>query len=542
MGIGYEDAGLYYFFKLLNLVVDVYPPNCFKQDQLKIDLLANGDLEISEYRQAYPWDIDVYKYSPLNEALPNEFFVTSLSHGCVEISCDGKTIVVNPWLSGPSFGNAWWLMHSIPSTFLNRVSFANVLYISSSRADFCHIATLKQIAKSNPKIQIYLPLIKSKESIANLLKSIGFLNIKTIEFGYWEVMDKDTRFMLLPNDMPETHALDDSFILVEFKGRRAVYAVNAEKPNMNILPPCDVFISDYCVEPSAFPTCFAETMGEIVVREMNRDNAEQYLRLIAGHVNGSQAKIWVPLGDAAEKYPAHRDLLPVLYRPSRAMAIASLQSRYPKLFIANLQPGDTLDMIDQSIRTVFSPLVRYDEFDFAPYRKERNILYPQLRYLSAIQFYFKWACFPDAELILNVLEMSDDFETVLAEYWIDFYTHIVTVDEPEGTEMPFLKLKVHSNAFKRVMYQGDSWNHLINAMDMRVEKVPVNTSLADFWSHVRFRLPSTPPAWDVYSQNRGDPKKDVLVLKNNDVMSTRTLTAAIVFSLCVILLLAYFFF
>lgn len=82
--------------------------DCITQDELQTKLV-DGDLQISDVQNVHPWEISPAQSFVISE---NEFFVSYLSHSTVEINADGFTLVTDPWLSGPAFGDAWWYFSS----------------------------------------------------------------------------------------------------------------------------------------------------------------------------------------------------------------------------------------------------------------------------------------------------------------------------------------------------------------------------------------------------------------------------------------------
>ena len=130
-----------------------------------------------------PWIIDPEEKEDLKS---NELIISYINHSSIEIQADGMRLIIDPWLTGPCYDRSWWLLHEIDDDWFNRIANADGIFLSKSSPDHFNLPTLRSIAKINPNIQIYIP-----EIMINLFKTqleqLGFVNIKTIQIGIWEI-------------------------------------------------------------------------------------------------------------------------------------------------------------------------------------------------------------------------------------------------------------------------------------------------------------------------------------------------------------------
>lgn len=67
----------------------------------------------------------------------------------------------------------------------------------------------------------------------------------------------------------------------------------------------------------AHPSCFGETLGETVARDVSRSDMEQYFRSIAGFISSSKATAWMPVGGHySVAHPAYRDIRKYMVIPT----------------------------------------------------------------------------------------------------------------------------------------------------------------------------------------------------------------------------------
>ncbi|RXN38700.1 cytidine monophosphate-N-acetylneuraminic acid hydroxylase-like protein [Labeo rohita] len=106
----------------------VNPPDSFMQDELEAVLSdTDGSLELVELNPPDPWTAEPREAQELRAG---EITLTYLTHACMELKAGNKRMMFDPWLTGPAFARGWWLLHEPPSDAMDRLSQADLIYIS----------------------------------------------------------------------------------------------------------------------------------------------------------------------------------------------------------------------------------------------------------------------------------------------------------------------------------------------------------------------------------------------------------------------------
>ncbi|XP_007577328.1 cytidine monophosphate-N-acetylneuraminic acid hydroxylase-like [Poecilia formosa] len=110
----------------------VNPPDSFLQDELEVEMLDDGGMQLVELSPIDPWLTDPRDPLELQEG---EVKITYLTHACMELQLGQKRFLFDPWLKGPAFARAWWLLHEPPADCLDRLCAADLIYISHLHSD-----------------------------------------------------------------------------------------------------------------------------------------------------------------------------------------------------------------------------------------------------------------------------------------------------------------------------------------------------------------------------------------------------------------------
>ncbi len=63
------------------------------------------------------------------------FQLTYITHACIELKAGNKRMMFDPWITGPAFARGWWLLHEPPFDAMDRLSQADLIYISHMHSD-----------------------------------------------------------------------------------------------------------------------------------------------------------------------------------------------------------------------------------------------------------------------------------------------------------------------------------------------------------------------------------------------------------------------
>uniref|UniRef100_A0A8D1YXU6 Cytidine monophosphate-N-acetylneuraminic acid hydroxylase n=1 Tax=Sus scrofa TaxID=9823 RepID=A0A8D1YXU6_PIG len=230
----------------------INPPGSFCQDELVVEKDEENGVLLLELNPPNPWDSE--PRSPEDLAF-GEVQITYLTHACMDLKLGDKRMVFDPWLIGPAFARGWWLLHEPPSDWLERLSRADLIYISHMHSDHLSYPTLKKLAERRPDVPIYVGNTE-RPVFWNLNQSgVQLTNINVVPFGIWQQVDKNLRFMIL---MDGVHPEMDTCIIVEYKGHKILNTVDCTRPNGGRLPmKVALMMSDFAGGASGFPMTFS---------------------------------------------------------------------------------------------------------------------------------------------------------------------------------------------------------------------------------------------------------------------------------------------
>ena len=132
--------------------------------------------------------------------------ITYLGHAAMMVDCDGTRILMDPWLTDPTYHGTWW--HYPPLALgLRDLPKPDYLYISHEHPDHFDPPTLRHLDKD---VAVIIANFKRKR-FRDRIAAIGFRNITEIDFGQeYRCNGTGLTLRLVPPD----RAWDDSAILV----------------------------------------------------------------------------------------------------------------------------------------------------------------------------------------------------------------------------------------------------------------------------------------------------------------------------------------
>ncbi|KAI8483678.1 hypothetical protein Bbelb_386160 [Branchiostoma belcheri] len=319
----------------------VNPPDSFIQEKLVPEVDEDGRLSLVELTPPEPWDNDA---RPPQTVQPGEVQLTFFAHACMELKLGDRTMFFDPWLTGPAFARGWWLLHEPPADWLERLSRADLIYISHVHSDHLSYPTLALLSERNPDIPIYVG-DTSMPVFCKLEQSGVRLNIIHVcRFGVWQEINADLRFMIL---MDGVHPDMDTCILVDYKGHWILNTVHCTQPNGGRLPKnVDIMMSDFAGGASGFPMTFSggrytdEWKAKFIATE--RKKLLYYKTQVVRDVN---PKVYCPFaGYFVEAHPGDRYIRDTNTKNSGEQ-LNSLINRYSDHIITwTPQPGAILDL------------------------------------------------------------------------------------------------------------------------------------------------------------------------------------------------------
>ncbi len=454
--------------------------------------LAQPELEVEASEEA----VHVFERSslrPWSERLPREalargeLVVRFLAHACVEITCGKTRIVTDPWLVGPAFARGWWLSHEPPADWLERLVRADVVYVSHDHSDHLNEHTLKRLAAVRPDAPIVVPAFASGRC-ERLLRALGLTNVTTLPIGQWRMLGDATRMMILADGAGR----EDSALLVEHKGHTVLDTVDCMNPNHGDLPTVDVLLSQFAGGASGYPVCWGELYGDERIAKVVKKNRAQTRAYVLDLVAATKPRAWMPIaGYFVEAHPADAEIGKKNGKNDPDEIADAVSSRFPLVRTHRAVPGAAIDLAATEERDPLSDTrAPRPAHDFAPYvaaiAKDAQAL--ELATLEGVERYFAWAGFR-GDLVLHVIETTEDFQGTVRELFVDFTTGKVTAERPPAWTR-YERMRVRSDVFRHVLLRGASWEEISIGFQARFYRDPDVYNM-DFWMHFQHALPET---------------------------------------------------
>ncbi|XP_049423384.1 cytidine monophosphate-N-acetylneuraminic acid hydroxylase [Epinephelus fuscoguttatus] len=438
----------------------VNPPDSFLQDELEVEMLDDGGLQLVELSPMDPWLADPREPQELQEG---EVKVTYLTHACMELQLGQRRFMFDPWLKGPAFARGWWLLHEPPADSLDRLCAADLIYISHMHSDHLSYPTLKVLSKWRPDVPIYVG-DTSRPVFWYLEQSqVKLTNINVVPFGVWQNIDEDLRFMIM---MDGVHPEMDTCIIVEYKGHMILNTVDCTRPNGGRLPQnVALMMSDFAGGASGFPMTFCGgKYSDSWKAEFIKNERKKLLNYKAQLVKSLQPMIYCPF--AGYFVEAH---------PSDSEAITNPPA---------------------------SAKIYKDSWDFDLYVDELNsaISCETFKHQSWTKFYYTWAGFKNYNLVVRVIETDDNFEPLTDgyDYLVDFLDLSFPTKRPDR-EHSYLEIKNRVGVLRYVVLHGLLWDDLYIGFQNRISRDP-DIYHHKFWNHFQTELPVRRPDWNQFLQ------------------------------------------
>ena len=149
-------------------------------------------------------------------------------------------------------------------------------------------------------------------------------------------------------------------------------------------------------------------------------------------------------------------------------------------------PGNELD-ISNFLTYKYSGKYYYDEHpDYYAEEIKSGEHIDEFNDTKNIQTYFDMIGY-ESDLVLHIIEMDEEFLNIINEFYVDFNSGKVLNYKPDNYER-YLKIKVRSDVFRYVLYNGLSWEEFSIGFQARFYREPDNYNL-DFWNHFQNSIP-----------------------------------------------------
>ena len=270
--------------------------------------------------------------------------VTYLGHAAMLVESGGTRILMDPWLTDPTYHGTWW--HYPPLAMgvrdLPRIDY---LYISHEHPDHFDPPTLREIDKN---IRVLMANFKRK-GFRDRIAALGFRNIQEIDFGQtFSCNGTGLNVRLVAPDRP----WDDSAILLR-DSRMTLLNVNdchLDDETMKRLGkefPIDLAFLTF-TGASQYPGCFEFPIASKIERW--RASKDAHLREFVSWAKLLGAKRAVPAaGNFALLAPDQLFLNTSHYVNTPQEAVDALAEAAPEIEGMQMNPGDTWSL-DEGLR------------------------------------------------------------------------------------------------------------------------------------------------------------------------------------------------
>jgi UDP-MurNAc hydroxylase len=261
--------------------------------------------------------------------------VTYVGHACIMMESDGTRVLMDPWLTDPTYHGTWW--HYPPLEMgVRDVPKIDYLYISHEHPDHFDPPTLRQLDKDVPVIIANFKRKRFRDRLA----ALGFRHIDEVDFGEeFQCNGSGLTLRLIPPDRP----WDDSAILVK-TGDATILNVNdchlddATLERLGTEQPIDLAFLTF-TGASQYPGCFEFPLASKIERW--QQSKQSHLEEFVSWARLLRTKRAVPAaGNYALLAPDQLFLNTSYYVNTPQDAVELLRQQAPEIEGLQMNPGD----------------------------------------------------------------------------------------------------------------------------------------------------------------------------------------------------------
>lgn len=415
---------------------------------------------------------------------PKKTKITFLNHACLVVETGNIRFATDPWLFGPAFSRGWWLSKKSPKNSIKMINECDFIYISHNHPDHLHPLTLNSLDK---KKIIITPKFKNN-STANYLKSLGFKNIITLDFGY-EYFSKDLGVCI--SLLKSGDFRDDSGLYFSNGNFKAIFSVDTNFLNFLELPKdITLLASSFAGGASGYPLCFTnisdKRKNDIVNRNINslRITNQKMLKT-------TNAKYFLPYAGFFTE-SAERDKFIKNNNHKNEINTYDSICKNNKTKLLNLDKKQNFFFEGEKI---------YKEFENC--KKETLLDKNQNEYIDMakkmyyninrdeITNYFNESNFKE-KLILKIILTDDYFSKFFLGFTVNFLDskpsvnyfdkeHDIEIDKIKNEfQANLIEIKVRKEAFLEIISEKLPWEDLLIGFQTRIKRLP-DLYNANFW-------------------------------------------------------------
>lgn len=277
------------------------------------------------------------------------------AHACLEITRNGFTLLVDPWLDGPAFFSAW-APHPAPAVSGKDLR-PDAILITHEHSDHFHEPTLQHFDRQVP---IYVPDFPNQR-LQKRLAAMGFRDVRVLRFGERQGVGADWSITAFE---PDSY-WNDALILIDAAGFR-LFDINDAGLNPRIarmVGAVDLLAVQFSAGASGYPWTWSHLSDEQKIGIGEKMCAGK-LALIREAASTYQASAVLPFASHFalwhEQHLGYASMLKRNTLEDVKAAMAATSSR-----VLDLMPGDAWDANRDEIIRRTAPVPAMDREAFA---------------------------------------------------------------------------------------------------------------------------------------------------------------------------------
>jgi len=399
-----------------------------------------------------------------------------LNHAALSITYKGITLVTDPWLFGPAFMTGWWLDHPSTEDSINILKNADYVFISHNHPDHLHSETLELVNKDKK----FIVGDFNSKSTEKYLRSLGFNNINSLQFGVIYQIEEDFQFSIFKSG----DFRDDSGLFLNLGGVEILLTVDANILNSLRLPRnIDLLLTSFAGGASGFPLCF-ENYDFSQKSSVIERNKLAIKASVAAYLKATLPKFYMPYAGMF-KEKADRDSF--IREKNLKNSVGDYKEMVNQLCSNFVDPKRNLcytlsksSLISKEINVSYLP---DDDINFYLNSYKNSFKYESdviIKYMSYSGYH--------AKQLLYVLPVEDDFTKVVNDIiFCNFDTQEfkVVLESDIVLEVPdfrVMKLYVRQEIFASIVVNRLPWEDFSIGFQMRIFRSP-NSYESEFWYH-----------------------------------------------------------
>ncbi len=399
-----------------------------------------------------------------------------LNHAAIHITCNGITLVTDPWLFGPAFMTGWWLANPSPDDAIALLKNADFVFLSHNHPDHLHAETLAVLPRDKKMI---IPDFQSK-SVEKYLKALGFENCRALGFNEIYELIEDFQISILKSG----DFRDDSGIYICANGYEILLTVDAKFLNSHELPQqIDLLCTSFAGGASGFPLCF-ENFTQVHKDKILQRNRNSNLFMVQQYIEQSKPKYYMPYAGMFVEYAERDDYI---YRHNKKNTVEKYEIICKQLEVELVYPKSNQMIVFENDHLRFQELklsyLKRESPDFYIQKLKEEYNYDAqkiIHYLEKANY--------QGDQILQLIPTDDDFNQIVdlvifADFKHQIFKTINAADLlTEKTGCRVMQMRIRPEVLMCVIDNKLPWEDISIGFQMRVERSP-NEYESDFWFH-----------------------------------------------------------